>query len=277
MVFVNFEIITEEEWGPYMQLADTLDGRGVPDLDEAMREMMMMPALKPICGMIEDGINWWLDPAKMADDQPDLIHVSTLNIADGLLSLMPSADAAKIAFADAMCDKWMKAREIIKTESAVMTEKGEEHDEQICLNWRAVLSAWLTIHDLSQLYPTITTSRAMIDDLHLGRAISRSFTGIGMDHGAAEYNTMLVKVLTDIQLPSENLAHTLFRNTDVQKLLGVNRHHNVLYFNRESFLELCDWLTLTAQLNGINIVDSITDLMEKAEKCGYQVEKLLEE
>ncbi len=281
MVFVDFEIITEEGWGPYTQLADTLAGRGVPDLNDAMREMMMMPALKPICGMIEDGVKWWLNPAKMAEDQPDLIHVSYLNIADGLLSLMPSAEAAKIAFADDMRDKWLIARAIAATESdAKPTDSAAAEsvsEDSLKLVDRAVLSAWLTVHDLAQLYPSLTTSRALIDDLHLGRAITRSFADLGMDSGAAKYNTMLVKVLTEIQLPVANLPQVLFKNTDVQKLLGVNRHHNVLYFNSESLFELCDWLNLTAKLNGVDTGDAITALKQKAEKSNYQVEKLLEE
>jgi glycosidase len=284
MVFVDFEIIVEESWGPYSQLADTLDGRGVPGLNEAMHEMMMMPAVTPVCRMIEDGANWWLNPAKMAADQPDLIHVSTLNIAEGLLSVMPSASIAKIAFADNMRDKWLIAREIAKTHTTAITESPVEdnlediveNNELADLNWRAILSAWLTVHDLAQLYPTVTTSRALIDDLHMGRAIARSFTTLGLDAGAAEYSTMLVKVLTEMQLPIDNLAMTLFKNLDVQKLLGVNRHHNTLYFNRESFIELCDWLSLTAKLNGVDAGEAITNLLKKAENAGYQVEKVIE-
>ena len=55
-VFSNFRQIADTDWRPYGQLAAYLDGRGVPDMDEALKELILQPLHQPFRELVNAGM-----------------------------------------------------------------------------------------------------------------------------------------------------------------------------------------------------------------------------
>lgn len=54
-VFVDFKPIKDDQWGTYRKLHDFLNGNGVPDINEAISELMMLPLHTPLKELLNRG------------------------------------------------------------------------------------------------------------------------------------------------------------------------------------------------------------------------------
>ncbi len=65
-VFVDFALVYENEWGRYGQLAAHLNGRGVPNIDEALKELFLAPIHVPFRMLVSAPAFRWLLAARVA-------------------------------------------------------------------------------------------------------------------------------------------------------------------------------------------------------------------
>ncbi len=127
---------------------------------------------------------------------------------------------------------------------------------------------------------------------------------MGVSEGRAERAILLIRLLVSQQGWNEPLnqedgslyqvLQNLFRDSGIQRFVGVNRYQELLWFNRESFEELLRWLYLQAVLDIlaserevagktpppgaqaiVSLYNSILKLLEAEAASGYQVERLL--
>jgi hypothetical protein len=59
-VFLDFRQVADNEWRHYTQLTDYLNGRGVPSIDEALREIFLQPVLYPFRELVNTGFLKWI-------------------------------------------------------------------------------------------------------------------------------------------------------------------------------------------------------------------------
>jgi glycosidase len=59
-VFVNFRQIVDSDWHPYSRLAVSLEGRGVPDIEEAYLELLLQPLHQPLRELANPSIFTWI-------------------------------------------------------------------------------------------------------------------------------------------------------------------------------------------------------------------------
>jgi hypothetical protein len=122
-----------------------------------------------------------------------------------------------------------------------------------------------------------------------------------MESPTASISVTLVKLLTGYQRwfegkplvgkPAYGVLESLLKDQDVRQFLQVNRHNDILWFNKEAFEELLSWLMLVAVVEISHPPQrSVEDALRELEKCeeilkalkeaekrsDYQVEKLLE-
>jgi glycosidase len=69
-VFWDFKVIPDNAWRQYAQLAGYLNGRGVPSIDEALKEIFLQSIHDPYREMVNSGQISWLIDHRMATDQP---------------------------------------------------------------------------------------------------------------------------------------------------------------------------------------------------------------
>jgi hypothetical protein len=118
-----------------------------------------------------------------------------------------------------------------------------------------------------------------------------------LDEQGADYAATVVKLLTAHQRWFESFGEgrwyevlsSLFRDTDVQRALQVNRYQGVLWFNKEAFQQLLWWMFVIATVicsaqspegpspGILTSWETVRKLQQASEASGYQVDKLLEE
>jgi hypothetical protein len=69
-VFLDFRQIRDNEFHQYAQLATYLNGRGVPNIDEAIKEIFLRPIHMPFHELINPGFLHWVITNRQIDDNP---------------------------------------------------------------------------------------------------------------------------------------------------------------------------------------------------------------
>jgi hypothetical protein len=168
--------------------------------------------------------------------------------------------------------------------------------------WPTLLG-WLFTHTLGKVVGTASfeqTSRVWIDEWLLGRIIADALRDLGLDEGAAWRAVEAVKLLTshqrwfETETPKTRRAHAMLQiwldDQDVRRYLQINRHADVVWFNKEAFDQLL-WgmlaiatITISADPNRpadeiatkiVACYDVVRALQRAEEKSEYQIEKLL--
>jgi hypothetical protein len=82
-VYLDFQEVWDNEWGQYAQLADFLGGRGVPNIDEALKEVFLQPILGPFRELVNAGsFRWLIDNRAQADGRTPKTFESALDEAE---------------------------------------------------------------------------------------------------------------------------------------------------------------------------------------------------
>ena len=274
-VFLDFREVQDNEWHQYAHLAAYLGGRGVPSIEEALREVFLQPIHEPFKELVNAGLFRQLMDARVTepDEQPD---AELLNeVEQKMLHLLHEIKQ----FAEGAGDETALAREIRRELEAilhlpVLDRRFDELEgpeiaaaaEYLKVNltddaavWGTLLS-WLFVHSLGKIVGSADfeqQSRSWIDEWVLGRIVAGALRDLGLDEPAAQQAVAVVKVLTshqrwfeDVPASEPNRAYhvlqSLLRDDEVQRFLQVNRYQDVLWFNREAFERLVWWMMVAA-------------------------------
>jgi hypothetical protein len=313
-VFLDFREARDDERRQYTQLHAYLGGRGVPSIDEAMRELFLQPIHsafadvvnadafermrtlapeRPEADEIERKVTRLLREVKQASggegDEVAIARDVRLKL-DAVLHLFPARSEERAPGEPAPSSDW----------SVYLHELDAREDAAA---WGTLLS-WLFIHELGRVdmsEDAAQRSRSAIDEWLLGRIIASALQDAGLDEIAAWRAVTIVRILTDHQdwfadlTPEAGFAYRvasdLLSDDEVRRFLQVNRHKDVLWFNKESFEQLRWWLMATAAVTvhadsvrfdtdpalAIQACFDILRILQQAEETSeYQVEKLLE-
>ncbi|MBN1536842.1 MAG: alpha-amylase [Anaerolineales bacterium] len=83
-VFLNFRIVQDDELRHYFNLTGELDGKGVPNIEEAIEEMLLKPVQKPFRELINIGqIHWIIDHRVLpSKDDENIPHTDIESVLD---------------------------------------------------------------------------------------------------------------------------------------------------------------------------------------------------
>jgi hypothetical protein len=163
--------------------------------------------------------------------------------------------------------------------------------------WGTLLT-WVLVHALGKIMGEAgfeQQSRSWIDEWLLGKIVAGVLRDLELDEAAAWRAVTIVKLLTAHQSwfvakRPHQVLEQLLQDDEVQQFMQVNRYQDVLWFNKEAFEELLEWLLLAAavQLSAdpghtlneaakeIAACRGVTRKLRRAEKkSGYQVERML--
>jgi glycosidase len=319
-VFLDFRHLEDNEHHHYARLTHYLNGRGVPSVDEALREIFLQPIHhcfselsdtnflrrlwdtrrailhkelesppKDLLSDIETKATNLLSEIKHHTSGEGDIEGQARKIASIIECLMTGFDLkANISYYD---------KEIFKR-NIIDIEENLENDDLVFYT----LCNWTFVHILGAIASETERdarelSRSWIDEWFLGRFIIQTLTDLGFDREAASRAVSIIKLLTihqDWYKDHENtydLISSLLHDNEVRDLLQINRHLDILWFNKEAFEGLLFWMILVTAVKtscDISIIrESREAMMEKAislmaplyealENSQYQVEKLLE-
>ncbi len=272
-VFLDFREVQDDESRRYGQLTAYLDGRGVPNVEEAMRELFLQPLHHAFRALVNADMF-----ERISEGQPKVAAnqrgaTEDCSESAGSNQLLDEIEGRLVRLFDEAAraagrevDAGALARRARRKLAAVLDLARSEApvckglDEPLPLAsqstsaWPTCLG-WLFTHNLGQVMDEASgaqISRSWLDEWLLGKILAGTFQDLGMDPGMRQRALLAIKLLVthqrwfEVQPAAEAWAYrvltTWLADRDVQQFLQVNRYQDVLWFNQESFNELLGWM-----------------------------------
>ena len=276
-VFLNFREVQDNEWHQYAHLTDYLNGRGVPSIEEALREVFLQPVHHPFKELVSAGMFRRLmeasqrvsESARRHEELTDEVEQKTVRLLWEIKQLTSGA-GDETAIAQELRHKLEAILQLPILQHRFPLPRSRKYKAaaemlQTHLNddpaaW-GTLFGWLFTHALGKAVSEgdfEQRSRSWMDEWLLGRIVAGALQDFGLDEGAAWWAITLIKLLIthqrwfEMQAPKKKRAYQVLeswlQDEDVQRFLQVNRYRDVLWFNREAFDQLLRWMLLLAAL-----------------------------
>ena len=314
-VFLDFREVRDTERRLYAQLAAGLAGRGVPSIDEALREVALRPVHGPFRELVNPGMFRWLLDSRLAraDGQ---VAAALLDEAEQKMDHLVRAarelagaagDGVAIARATRReLESLLRLPALVGRLSARASRRHRATAEYLRVGaddpllWGALLG-WLFVHPLGQAVGGAgggQRSRSLMDEWSLGRIVADTLRDLGADDASAWQAVAAVKLLAGrrrwLEPPAPRLIYptllSWLRDDEVRAFLKVNRYGGAVWYNREAFDQLLRWAFALAlvevgadsRLSPTRIAREVAALYDAVEKLRraegesrYQVEALL--
>ncbi len=325
-VFLDFRQV---QGGHYAKLASRLDGRGVPSIDAALAEIVLRPVLEPFGEMVNADVFRRSIEASQQVSEPalsiakgsanqridesllDEIEQKTVRLLQGVAQIANR----KSQIAPIAQDVQQKLEALLQLATLrrrfplPRSRKYKWANDYLTAGlddpaaWPTLLG-WLFTHTLGKIVDEASfaqTSRAWIDEWLLGKIIARTLRDMGLGEGTVGRAVEAIKLLTGHQRwfemetsktrQASEVLHSWLSDDDVRRFLQVNRHDDVLWFNKEAFDRLLWSMFAVAAITAsadpsrpadevaqeiVACYDIVRKLQRAEEKSEYQVEKLLE-
>lgn len=271
-VFTDIYEVQDNEWQHYRQLADALAGRGVPNINEALREQFLQPIHGPFREVVNAGQLEWIisniqaeaehsDPAVVFETVFAEVETKCLNLyqavknyssaeteieknaANARTELETASKYFNGQFEEAEFDPDIKpVLEIIQA--------GFEHKDYFA--W-GILIVWSIIRQLDAIngddeLPPGAQVHSWMEELMLKKLVRNAFRDAGYNENQAWRSVSLLSILLHYHalLPSntgqtaESLLNTWLKDEEIRQFLAVNRYQDVLWYNKEA-LEMLLW------------------------------------
>jgi glycosidase len=289
MVLLDFREVEDNQWHHYAQLANYLNGRGVPKIDEALKEIFLQPVHTPFRELVNPGsLQWLIDnrtPAKANQEVPaaqtQAIDEAEFKFANLLqeANQLNENQAVDIASISKQFHQELEALLKInsigerfpleksrKYASAVKyLRSGPPGQAALTKGEPAVWGTLLSYLSTRKLGATTGAehvdeqSRTLIDEWLLGKIIATALQDMDVPDTDAWRFVAGIKILVshqkwlDLNEKQKRRGYSTLRallnDVEVQRYLGINRYQDVLWFNHESFEQLLWWLFTTCVID----------------------------
>ncbi|MFC2088372.1 alpha-amylase family glycosyl hydrolase [Calditrichota bacterium] len=242
-VFMDFRQVEDNEYNHYRDLTNFLNGRGVPNMIEALKETVLVPVHYPFKEIINVGfINFVTKNFTDQKQSTKAIKEFKQKYTDLINAFkqyqqIDSVQDDTIELATKNFDNIFLYRKIEKTKKATSIS-----------NFLPVLIIWITVHNLSKLFTDKEIhfqSLGLLDDWLFSKIINNTYNEIFIDESKSSEQYLLLKTL--LLLPDwfdraeQNLGEALnllFSNHHASRFLKFNRYQEILYLNAESLDKL---------------------------------------
>jgi glycosidase len=315
-VFLDFRQVEDDSYQSYRQLNNYLGGRGVPDIHEALHELIVQPVLQPFREIANSGYWQYLTAHICRTEGPEILPelieeagAKANHLVDGMIYMDPSLKtnpevavgvqrSIQTLLALPLFEKghpFPGSRSYPKAMSYIL-EGFEAYPER----W-PVFFTWAFLTNLDRLIPGTEKDQhalSWMDEWQFNKVLTEAFRSNGATEQAAAHQTALVRLLlmqehwyTEMGgMPLVSVLEKWLAVDEIRYLLNVNRHKDVLWFNKEAFEEFLWWMMALAQLEIAGSLEASTtqeiehilgayDIVQKltrAEKDSeYQVNQLI--
>jgi hypothetical protein len=304
-VFVDFRQVQDNEWHQFAQLNQYLDGRGVPSIEETLKEIVLQPVHFPFreltnAGMLERllGERQFVEGGQVDQDllreveqkSHHLLVEITKILGDEIndqnihgLAGQVRGKVESILLLPVMNFSASRRKSRNLKSGVKLALKGLGNGNLDLVNW-CILIGWAFTHNLGQLSgkgDDGQRSQAWIDEWLLGRILASSFIDLGTSEQEAWNAVSMIKILIrhnewyQAGLPKSTRTYRilegLLADELVQGFLQVNRYQEILWFNQERFQDLLAWMARSAAVNGIDRWGINADQTYEQVASSYQV------
>jgi glycosidase len=298
-VFTDFREIKDDEYHHYAQITAFLDGRGVPSVEETLKETFLAPVHQPFNNLVSENIILLLSAAKISASDKQKFRSNYTQNMDRLLSELQryfNLDSDISGVAKHKSKMLTALFKLLLPDELFKDLKRTEQKKLITLigsqkNMLAVYYLWIVLHDLGTLQDkefATMLSLAWFDELLFAKITKNALVAAGYPEGDMDFSIRLLRATIaqsewiDYYFKDPTVAlHTLFETPESNNFLQVNRYHDTLYFNKEAFEQLINALVITTLLSRgfgkkvVTAVSSLLKLKSSAEKAGYRIEDFI--
>jgi glycosidase len=287
-VFLDWREVQDDASGRYALLAATLDGRGVPSVELALRELFLQAVHGPFRELANAGTF------------RDLIEAQAAESTGGLAAVLDQVEGKALHLAGAVkrfCvgtgDEAAIAAEVRRELEAGLQILGGTRLPESALTpaceavaaalrvedlprFEGNLAAWGTLlgwtftHALGKAFSQENyqaRSRSWLDEWMLGKLLAAALRDLGLDEAQAQDSVEMVKILTAHQgwaerpprparaagappaaAPAYRALDAWLQDGEVRSYLRVNRYRDVLWFHQEAFDRLLGWMLAVAAI-----------------------------
>jgi hypothetical protein len=295
--FLDFREIFDTD-GSWAELARRLAGNGVPNIDEAYREMQLDPVLAPFRKIMNAEVLQTLH-ADEPQAWPDFYEGVARFLAAardfaGLKIKIENDLAAVTGELNALpVEKAIAGTGLaggLATEILSLVDRKTAPLDHIAITWIAV-------HHLGGLFSAKSAADrrvvAYLDDWLLSKTIRQAFRDFRGDDTAAHFDTLLVSIVTAydhllmLGKPVAEKTKTFLADPIVGEYLQYNRHDNALWLNKEQLERMVGALLIISVVR-LHAGGKLTEqalsqshqiarqLLDAAERAGYRVDDMLE-
>jgi len=264
-LFMDFQIINDNEFFHYAQLYDLLNGKGVPNINETLHELVYQPLHGSFKILINtNSLKALLNPEKVIKEA-ELIY----NNLNAFLFEVKKYSTSQKDYTDIKNDIVLRIEVMLKLKHKVGELRIPEEYRDIFINllplseveWGIIFS-YLIVHQLGRFesdnnYKLL--SRSLFDEWRLSKYINNTLNDLSKDKKdkrlELEVNSIL-KLMIGLQDWSNSIINgkkdlysvfqLFFSDPEVQQYLKVNRYQQLLWYNAELFDNFIRWMWLIA-------------------------------
>jgi len=288
-VMIDFRLLKDDQWQTYKRLNEYLQGKGVPNITEAMSELIMLPLHKPLKEILNRGYFDFLYSQRRMTTK-DIINpkikletqIKLGNLFVGINEIFEnSTNQEKITQKILQSLEFLLSVPIFDKKFVSIKNKNLK---KLVANFQQQLSkndeGWILgliysfLHPIGEITETKNTA-FQIQSLFKEWNIAKIVRELGKSYQLSELQlknlvqtTYLLIGLSDwYQSFSENQFDIwwkqLLSKKDVQDFIEVNRYKEKLWFNKEKFESLVSWLISIAMIQiGSQPTTSTNSLIE---------------
>jgi glycosidase len=298
-VFLDFRQVQDDEWHQYSQLAAYLNGRGVPSIENALKELFLAPIHHPFHDLVNSQsfsnlFNSQLNDSEMHAD-PVLVDETVEKyrvLLRSINSLIGTNKTQENCPGEEQLISTFRAQLTTFLELPVLTSRyrlpGSKKYTNALVFIKSKLSrqpahwgtliGWLFVHDLGKIACTEEyedQSRTWIDEWLLGRIIEKTIHDLGQDEAKSWQCVNTIKLLTTHQrwyagigaLTVYQILESWLLDTEIQQFIGINRYKGILWFSKEGFESLLWWMMFLAVIQSISEEKTSSDVVERIIAC----------
>jgi len=295
-VFIDFREVQDNQWHHYAQIASYLNGRSVPSIEVALKEMLLQPLQHAFKELVSVDMFQRLMRTRATQPQAQLDQKLIEEIEKKMINLLQEAKQ----LSGGREDEITIAREVRRKLEAILylpilssryprlQPRGVKAAAEYLhkrLNdspyiW-ATLFSWLFVHALGEVVNQrdfARQSRTWIDEWRLGKTILSVQRDFGLEEAAAWSSLAVIKLLTgyqrwfEVKSSEQKQAYTilesLLKENEVQQFLQMNQYNDIWWFNKEAFQEMLWWLMMVAALTiGSDPLRPVKRVVEELQEC----------
>ena len=300
-VLVDFKGIKDDQWGSYRQLHAYLNGNGVPDIEEALKELLLQPVQQPLKEILNRGYFDFLIENRLDSIKNRVVpEISTEaiqkldNLANGIATL-----TGNNAYREQVIGQIHKMLEFTLTLPVLETQFPNPNSKQYqnaldyfqksienTPNFWVITLSYLFLHHLGAFASPNSVnfqSQSWFSEWRVGKILHN----LGLQYQLDNQDQVIFSrtIFTLIGLTGwfadlKNIGFQvwlkkLISNPEIQQYLQINRFQGVLWFNKERFESLAVWLFMVRIIEiGMDPKFSASKLFEETIKLNPYIQKI---
>ena len=305
-LFMDFQIVSDNEFFHYAQLHDLLHGKGVPNINETLHELVYQPLHESFKILINNiSLKDLLNPEKVRT-KAELIY----NNLDTFLLEVKNYSTSHKDYTDIKNDIILKIEVMLKLKHNIGELRIPEEYKNIIIQllplseveWGIIFS-YLIVHQLGRFESNDNyklLSRSLFDEWRLSKYINNKLNDLSKGKKVKRLKVdLIIKVMVGLQDWSNSVINgkkdlysafqLFFSDPEVQLYLKVNRYQQLLWYNAELFDNFIRWMWLIAIIELLakpigdaneelrTLLDYYVIIKKVSKTTNFQVIKLLDD